>query len=284
MSSNNNIPKSTTSISRIMEVAGQFAVPTIHNHQSAWKKLDLKKSKQIKFFPNRLMRIAAAVALLCAACLSTVFMAQQEIVTAKGEHRTIELPDHSTVRLNAESMVSFNPILWKLNRQVSFSGEGIFEVIKGSTFTVNTAKNQSVRVLGTSFDVLARKDLFRVACITGKVSVDQGNKQVILTPGLTTQQAGNDLTEPLIFDPKILAWESGEFYFSNQPLSEVISEIERQFNITIDYTASKERYYTGYFNNKDLDEALKLVCLPLGLKYKIENSKKVKIINYEINV
>ena len=37
--------------------------------------------------------------------------------------------------------------------------------------------------------------------------------------------------------------------------------------------ASSNGSYTGYFNTKNLDEALKLVFTPMGLSYKIEGKK-----------
>jgi len=265
--------------SKIMDVAGRLKVASAEDIDTAWNRLALKPSKQVFFHPY--LKLAASVALVIVTLLTTYSVTQVEVLSARGEHKTVSLPDDSQIKLNAESSLSYNKLLWLFDRNVVFEGEGFFEVTKGSRFTVST-DNGNVEVLGTSFNVYTRSDKFEVACVTGKVKVYNTNNSVILTPGNTTSRQNDHLSTPVTFDKNITAWQYGEFYFDNAKLSDVVAEIERQYNIDIELDVERERFYTGFFQNNDIDVALKMVCIPLGLKYDTRSSKNIIISTNEI--
>jgi len=62
-------------------------------------------------------------------------------------------------------------------------------------------------------------------------------------------------------------WTTDEFYFHNAPLSSVVEELERQFDVDIFLDTDSGRFYTGYFRRSNLTDALNLVCIPLDLKW-----------------
>jgi transmembrane sensor len=66
-----------------------------------------------------------------------------------------------------------------------------------------------------------------------------------------------------------MGWIEGRFWFNNTRIEEVFKEMERQFNISIAYQDTTQRYYTGYFSNKNLIDALELVCEPMQLQYSV---------------
>ena len=57
----------------------------------------------------------------------------------------------------------------------------------------------------------------------------------------------------------------------------MFEELGRQFNVKMDVPAIENRRYTGRFSNKNLDDALQLICAPMGLVFTIENSNHVII-------
>jgi hypothetical protein len=69
--------------------------------------------------------------------------------------------------------------------------------------------------------------------------------------------------------PKI---EQGQSSFYAASLKEVFAKMETQFNIAI---ANKEKYesrrFTGAFRNDNLELALKMVCIPMELRYRLKN-------------
>lgn len=199
-----------------------------------------------------------------------------DLTTGIAEKRSFNLPDNSVVHLNANSSVSYDEEEWAENRVIELEGEGFFEVATGSDFIVNTPKG-AIKVVGTAFNVFSRDDILKVACFEGAVQVTNViNKTKILQVGNeVTIDSNSDRLKIDVFDLNQTAtWRIGEFYFNETSLALVISELERQFNITIEVGVDIEyRTYSGYFDNKNQNEALQLVFNPMGLKFKVEGEK-----------
>lgn len=266
---------------KIISYSSQMKTPDKLTKEQAWEKLVARinthpqtEGKEIKWTRWVTWGIAASVVI---AMLGYVFVFDAvRVSTQRGERISYILPDGSEVILNADSKLSFKRIFWTWNRSVDLDGEAFFQVKKGSRFTVKTT-SAIITVLGTSFNVFARAERAAVSCFTGKVRVKlkQGN-EVILTKGNSTQIENDTLIPPRVFDEsKTAAWRSGEFYFESQPIGIVLAELERQFNITIEYHGDTTRLYTGYFNTKALDNALLMVLKPMSLRYHKSGDKKI---------
>ncbi len=194
--------------------------------------------------------------------------------TGIAEMATQVLPDQSEVTLNANSVLSYDQQKWSTARNLTLTGEAFFEVEEGSAFTVNTS-NGSVTVLGTSFNVFSRNEALEVQCFTGKVQVAANGESVILTANQSAtidDQSGRLSVQE--FNPQTTAtWRIGEFYFDAVALSEVVAELERQFDIEINLTVDiSNRFYTGFFSTQSLSEALQLVFVPMGLNSTVSGS------------
>ena len=99
----------------------------------------------------------------------------------------------------------------------------------------------------------------------------------MLTPGLFTRLDNNNLIAAETFDDKKTTWRQGDFYFEGKPLKIVVDELERQFNVEIILQGDDSRLYTGYFSNKNLDEALEMVFKPMSLNYTRETENKITV-------
>ena len=223
-----------------------------------------------------LLRIAAAISILAVVGFSIYHLNEVNIYVSNGNNLTHELPDGSTVELNADSEIRYNKALWLLDRKVSLEGEAYFEVQKGKKFTV-TSDFGNVQVLGTSFNVYSRGQNYEVECVTGRVKVRYVNnkKHTILSKGEAIAFDGIQDGRFYKFDAETRTdWRGGEFFFDNESIQNVLDEFSRQFdvNVIIDKENSLLKY-TGYFNNSDLELALKMICDPLELKYQINNDQ-----------
>jgi ferric-dicitrate binding protein FerR (iron transport regulator) len=181
----------------------------------------------------------------------------------------VELPDRSIVHMNADSRIVYNKFLWNFNRKVIFEGEGFFEIQKGEKFEIYSSLGMT-QILGTSLNIYSRPGKYEVECLSGKVAVTSNTtqKKVILLPGDGVVLNQSDLQSYSLSTPTSPTWLKGEFYFEEENVEDVISELERQFDLEISFPEElTNQKYTGYFDNKDLDKALKLVCEPLGLQY-----------------
>ena len=269
---------------KIDDLISNLKVPSGKSKELVWQsileKLEERPSAKVLPIGRIMLRIAASLIILIAIGGSVWIwgFGEVSIYSPKGQHVSCLLPDSSSIQLNADTRISYNKVLWFINRKVYINGEALFQVKKGKQFDV-IADLATTSVLGTTFDVYARNGKVKVSCIEGRVSVknNASNDKVILTAGLHTLAKQNSITSPAqSIKHDEVAWTYGEFYFNNTPLSEVIREIERQFNVEIVGNCSEKRFYTGYFNNKDLNDALRLVCIPMEISYSV-NGKSIEI-------
>ncbi len=282
-------------VSDALKMSSEFSVPSIKSKEQAWTELEAKlydevpklgRNKVIFHYRKKrfsVMAVAASVALLIG--IYFVFLQKNEtiFITGNGETRAIKLPDNSIATLNADSKISFNADDWNNNRIILLKGEAFFEVEKGSKFSV-VNDDKVVEVLGTSFNVKSRNNLYQVACFTGKVAVKLAAETVRLEKGEAINVIKEVLSEPFTFEKKkVKGWEIGKFYFDEVPLQDVFDEFERQYNVQLDYTNDvATRIYSGYFSNKNIKDALQLICDPMRLSYKDHGNGFITVKSYAV--
>ncbi len=239
---------------------------------------DFTKSRQLPNRPVRyLLAAAAGVLLIMSIWWAWDSLTTQSVVAAKGYQTDYQLPDGSRISLNADTRLSFQRASFSKKRDVNLDGEAFFNVEKGSTFTVVTSL-ANIKVLGTSFNVYARDNSFRVSCFSGKVRVTSGSQSVVIT----AKQMASIRDNKLIIQTgrninNTVGWRTGEFYFENVPLNQVFEEIERQYNVTMILPDIDNKNYTGTISNKNLVNALDIVCIPMGLTYEIGSNSRIYI-------
>ena len=223
---------------------------------------------------SKAVKVAAVIALLFSVYYYSTTL-DSTITSLAANKVTTELPDASTVSLNALSAISFNASNWDDERLVTLDGEAYFKVAKGEQFTVQTSQGK-VTVLGTQFNVKDRESIFEVTCYEGSVRVDYESNSKILSPGDSF----------LILDGKIIAqeketnlapkWVANESYFKSMPFDHVLREFERQYNVSVSAEGiDVDQLFTGSFMHNDKTLALKSITLPLHLTYRIENDGSI---------
>jgi transmembrane sensor len=265
---------------KIIATSARLKVPDTQTKEQAWQKLSRKinsqpthQTKVIEM--SRWIPLSAAASLTFVVVCYFLFFAKTTVSTSMAENLNYVLPDGSEVVLNADSKISFKQMFWTNDRTVMLDGEAFFKVKKGSTFTV-ISSSVTITVLGTSFNVNTRPKTVEISCFTGKVKVNSQENEVILSKGEFTNIEDDSLIRPLRFDEKMKAtWRNGEFYFDSKPIGLIIDELQRQFDVTIEYHGDDSRLYTGYFNTKNLDDALTMVFKPMSLTYYKKSNKKI---------
>ncbi len=198
------------------------------------------------------------------------------VETLAGEKSAIELPDHSKVELNALSSIEFNTRNWDNNRFLKLDGEAYFRVAKGKTFDVKT-KSGTVTVVGTQFNVKQRDNYFEVKCFEGIVRVTSDTITRKLLAGDVYQILNGKFTQGKIVAsaPK---WRENRSEFEAIPIKEVLSELERQYNIQVTFkNINTNRLFTGEFVHNNLENALIAITLPMNMTYELSSSNLVII-------
>jgi transmembrane sensor len=220
---------------------------------------------------------AATVLFLFGLWYTFLYPRNKELFAQRGQHNEYQLPDGSEVAMNAESKISYKEKNFNKNRNIRLEGEAFFKIQKGKTFTIVT-RHAEIKVLGTSFNVYARDNSFKVCCFTGKIMITANNQSVIITPGESVELKDNSLQKYSERDMKNVAnWRSGEFYFENASLITIFEEIERQYNVNFVLPEMENKYFTGSFSNANLVDALDIVCIPMKLTYEIGSNSTITI-------
>ncbi len=183
------------------------------------------------------------------------------------------LPDASQVVLNADSKIRYDEKRWAEKRTLNLEGEAFFDVEKGETFEVRTSKGK-VTVLGTEFNVYARPSGFKVTCQEGRVQVTTPNgASEVITAGEGVELEGDILKRFDLAQTEAAPWVDGIFDYNQQPISEIISEIERQYDVKINYPAAlRAQLITSRFTKTDnLEEALEDIIYAHRLEFERNN-------------
>ncbi|WP_204346269.1 FecR family protein [Psychroserpens algicola] len=230
-----------------------------------WNTINSTQQKKRKLLP--VLSKVAAILVICFGIYFYITTLDTEMNTLVSQQKSVTLPDASEVKLNAMSTITFNESRWDNNRTVNLDGEAFFKVAKGQKFDVKTNIG-TVTVLGTQFNVKHRENFFEVTCYEGQVKVDTNLKQHTLLPGdsfliidgnyIATEK--ENLSSP--------SWLNHNSSFKSIPFKEVISEFERQYDVTVSYDQrDANQKFTGSFTHNDIEIALKSITLPLQLKY-----------------
>jgi transmembrane sensor len=277
---------------KILWLSGQYEVPQTLSKEAAWMKLKAKmqdsdqnvRTRSINLPKRRtiIYSVAASLALLLT-CTWLVWRhnSSENVFAERGQQTDFQLPDGSNVLLNADTKISFHRVKFRRERYLTLNGEAFFSVKKGNPFVIST-KKANIRVLGTSFNVYARDESFRVSCFTGKIQVTDGKQTVIIVPTETAYIENNKLLVQRENNINTTAiWRVGEFTFDkNASLKSVFDEIERQFNVTFvlsNVDVNTIFTTTATFSNKNLGDALDIICTPMGLTYEIRSNSKIYI-------
>jgi transmembrane sensor len=211
----------------------------------------------------------------------------QQYATARGERKTLILPDSTTVILNSSSMLTISNDFNKKTRSVALSGEGYFHVKHDASrpFIVTTGKLQT-RVLGTQFNVhaYANEDNYKIAVVNGRVRVGENSSQGKVVPlgkiltrnlMLTYSKKSNRHSIANANADRLSAWQRGEIYFEEASIPEIALTLSRAYNIDVQLAGKPGRNckYTIGFTRQPINKVLGVLGELTGIIYKLTPSK-----------
>jgi transmembrane sensor len=229
---------------------------------------------RIMSLPAWTRTVASVAAVVIVVFVSGMLITSQKISNVGNIVVAFRLPDQSRVILANESSIRFNKLFW--SRKVNLKGKAYFEVKKGSTFQVLTAKG-NVEVLGTRFMVDDRNDRFQVVCFDGKVKASFNNDEVIILPGSGIQFSKDEEQVRLTENEEYPGFARFSAEYSSTELETVIKDLEIFFGVKIDNQILKTRYFSGTLNTGNLETALSIVTVSLQLEYKIQSDNSILI-------
>jgi len=200
--------------------------------------------------------------------------------------KEVILPDGSHVWLNAHSSISY-PKSFEKSRNVKLTGEALFDVVNsgGEDFTVETSKIK-IEVLGTKFLVNDRidTDVAQTVLESGAVSVmvnNTGNTLNLKPDELFVYNSieGTSRVET-VNASSYTGWIEDELTFTNIPMSELIIQLEKRYNVDIVCNNRRilEIPVSITVNEEPLDEILFLLSQIVPFNWYV-NSENAIILN-----
>ncbi|MCL4069403.1 FecR family protein [Pseudomonas sp. GX19020] len=193
-------------------------------------------------------------------------------VTARGELRSVTLPDGSIVELGPDSALNLD-FSDTERRVVLVQGEAYFTAAPKNTdeprpFSVE-AGGLIATALGTQFSVDIKSVGVQVVVTEHSVAVRDfddaaGQRSVLVNEGeAITYTSDRSLQVAVPIDAEFeTAWRQGRLVFDDRPLGEVVEELNRYRNgrIVIRNAALAERRVSGIFEVSDVSNALSRIA------------------------
>jgi len=207
---------------------------------------------------------AAAVLLIIAGAAFWKFSPQKSSINSQyGQLCTRQLPDGSTVTLNANSTAKLGDH-WETtsDREVWLKGEAFFHVKKTAQknrFIVHT-NELDIIVTGTQFNVWTRDNKTSVLLTEGSVTIKTSDgRETNMVPGDFVEINNSGLEKKKVNEESVLAWKDNKIVFEDTPLSEVCRVINEHYGVkvTVADTALNSIKIGGMMNNNNLEMLLK---------------------------
>jgi ferric-dicitrate binding protein FerR (iron transport regulator)/DNA-directed RNA polymerase specialized sigma24 family protein len=234
----------------------------------------IRKEERVSRITTRLKRFGGLILILIM-LVSMIWDWQLATITHQtpgGKFAYLLLPDSSFVTLNADSYAKYRKFGWKTSRTLSLSGEGLFEIAANENpFRIDAGKI-SITTHQAKINIYLRDQILDVKCLDGYILLKLKNGyEHSLTKGEGTVVGEHDthLQVKRINIYNADKWTGGTFNFLETPLHLVFEELERQFNVSVEFQGFDPATlsFCGHFTNHDLHYALSSTCKPLELKY-----------------
>jgi ferric-dicitrate binding protein FerR (iron transport regulator) len=202
---------------------------------------------------------------------------QREFLTQRAQVTEVRLRDGTTVALAPESRLTVMPGYGATERAVRLNGEGYFRVTHDSLrpFTVHTARGD-VRDLGTSFAVTdyPGDSTLRVVVSEGRVRVSMAGQPS--TTGSVLEQGDvahvgktpTPAVEHGVDVGQYLGWTQGRLSFYRAPLSDVVEQLGRWYDLrfVLEDSSLRTRRVTMSVSTTSADALVDAMSAALGMR------------------
>lgn len=255
-------PQRATDLDKAREmlllIGGPAHAPSAADAAETWgrvlQNIDSDGARLVQMRPEHMRRwwpYAAVFAGILVMTYAVFFFFGQDTrryATVMGETRTLELPDHSVVRLNVNSTIRYSGE-WdnERPREVWLDGEAFFTVQhqrNNRRFIVHTT-DVDIQVVGTEFNVNTRRVKTQVVLSTGVVKLVLNKRNasgargaqppITMEPGdmVTYSAATEELSNKRVDPAAYASWRSGVLSFDETPVAEVIRSLQDNLGLAI---------------------------------------------------
>lgn len=209
---------------------------------------------------------------------------KEDMVTlsVKGSTEKLRLSDGTSIVLQGGSL-SYPKVFEGNKRRVKLeSGKAFFEVApdKEKPFEIES-NNTLVTVVGTEFEVNSDGKSTQVQVREGKVRFSTPGGETMLTAGMGARyyQAEKRLEKMEVKSHNAFAYTTGKLVFENEPLAEVIADLEAYYpgtEFVFESQAIKNCKFNSSFQGESLDHVLEVIKATLQIEVeRIPGSERI---------
>lgn len=196
-----------------------------------------------------------------------------------GQKAQVELPDGSTVWLNAASCLSYSTDFNKSDRIVNLIGEACFEVARNpdKTFIVQTHDGLEIKALGTKFNVKSypEDESTTSTLLEGKIQISNSFISEILKPNeqlVFKRQDRSFLRKEVKEQETSISWMNNKLYFEEETLGSIANTLKRLYNVEVIFESArlKDIIYSGKIKNNKLENVLELITTVSPVAYTLQ--------------
>ncbi len=249
-------------------------------------KIALKEQNQVPVIRLYRRLLGVAAILIIGLIIGSVFYVQTQIpeistkniFTPYGGKTQFNLPDGSKVWLNSGSTFIY-PDRFEGERIVELTGEAYFEVEKQKEpFKVKTQYGE-VEVFGTTFNVKAyENETFYTTLESGSVVFTNSHgKRAKLEPGMQVLYNSKEFKLQKVDTELFTSWKDGKLIFRDEPLQNIISQLERWYNVEIEFKDQriKNLKFNGTIEMESFSEVLELIKVTTPIIYSFNRETRV---------
>lgn len=274
--------------------SGKNVLPDVDTRERIYSRIEAAALpvKKVRRIGLRVPAVAAAATIIVMLGLFGLLfnrgahdeMVYLESVTPFGVKTKFRLSDSTWVYLNAGTTLEYPAQFKGKTREVFLKGEAYFEVSKDADhpFIVKTS-NIAIQVLGTHFNVKSfpEENLFEATLLEGSVKLCPGNtakntKPVTLQPNQKAWycESTGEIEIQEVNAKLEVSWKDGKFYFDNQRLHLILTNLERNYNVPIRICSPElhDEVYSGLFDkNRTVYQTLDIMKLHNDFYYQTRN-------------
>lgn len=296
IASSEDVKKAIREVKELLRLNDILEQQKEYDVSKAYQKLNLKiEHKRVKRFVIRSISRVAAI-LLLPLLLSNLYLFVEytqktdslstwaEVASAYGVISKVLLPDSSVVWLNSGTTLKY-PLAFGASREVQLDGEAYFEVKSDprNPFWVKTRQGYAVKSYGTGFNVRAYEDDLGLDVFLSHGCIDFVNlssmKAYQMKPGdfLACDYTLKEVNKCVKNELEVTGWRDGKMVFRDTPLKEIVKQLSRHYNVTIQVQEEdiKEYRYTATFTTESLEQVLNLLKLTAPLEWEYMKERKL---------
>ena len=201
------------------------------------------------------------------------------IEVPRGSEYWIVLPDGTRVWLNAATELKYPVAFHAKERRVYLKGEAYFEVARNTSHPFVVDMNRmEIEVLGTTFDARYERasGIAETTLNSGSICVRTSRSQQSVRLRPDERLVFNETTGSMIIEQvnasNYNSWIQPNLTFFDMTLEDIITNLERWFNVPIGTDASVDRTIRLSFHvrHESLEETLQVISLITGLQYTLD--------------